>query len=80
MLTDVNRISHSGISGRSLLMYGGSSMHERYEVGASEITELVRDLALKANMLLRTDRRDDLGDAYSKKNIPLRKEAFSDIP
>ncbi len=54
-------------------------MHERYEVGASEITELVRDLALKANMLLPDGLKRMIGDAYNKEKMSIAKEAFSDI-
>lgn len=54
-------------------------MHERYEVGASEITELVRDLALKANMLLPNGLKRMIGDAYNKEKMSIAKEAFSDI-
>ena len=54
-------------------------MHERYEVRASEITELVRDLALKANMLLPDGLKKLIRDALNKERMPIARQAFPDI-
>ncbi|HAH68487.1 MAG TPA: fumarate hydratase, partial [Synergistaceae bacterium] len=54
-------------------------MHERYEVRASEITELVRDLALKANMLLPDGLKKLIRDALNKERMPIARQAFTDI-
>lgn len=54
-------------------------MHKRYEVKVSEITALVCELALKANMVLPEGIKRMLHDARDKEIMPLAKQAFSDI-
>ncbi len=54
-------------------------MHNRYGISASEITELVRELALKANMFLPDGVKGMIREAYDKEKMPLARQAFSDI-
>ena len=50
-----------------------------YQIQASEVTDLVRELFLKANRLLPPGLKKTLSEAREKETTPLAKQAFSDI-
>ncbi|MEN6380706.1 MAG: fumarate hydratase [Synergistaceae bacterium] len=54
-------------------------MCERYEIEASEITQMVYDLSLKANRILPEGLKKIISTASDREKMPLAKQAFSDI-
>ena len=54
-------------------------MCERYEIEASEITQMVYDLSLKANRILPEGVKKIISTASDREKMPLAKQAFSDI-
>lgn len=54
-------------------------MCERYEIEASEITQMVYDLSLKANSILPEGLKKIISTASDREKMPLAKQAFSDI-
>lgn len=54
-------------------------MSEMYEIEASEITEMVCDLSLKANRILPEGLRNIIQNAQDREKMPIAKQAFSDI-
>ena len=54
-------------------------MCKRYEIEASEITQMVYDLSLKANRILPEGVKKIISTASDREKMPLAKQAFSDI-
>ena len=54
-------------------------MCKRYEIEASEITQMVYDLSLKANRILPEGLKKIISTASDREKMPLAKQAFSDI-
>lgn len=54
-------------------------MCKRYEIEASEITQMVYDLSLKANSILPEGLKKIISTASDREKMPLAKQAFSDI-
>ncbi len=54
-------------------------MCKRYEIEASEITQLVYDLSLKANRILPEGLKKIISTASDREKMPLARQAFSDI-
>ena len=54
-------------------------MSGRHEIEASEITEMVYELSLKANRILPEGIKKIIRDARDREKMPLAKQAFSDI-
>ena len=54
-------------------------MCKRYEIEASEITQMVCDLSLKANRILSEGLKDIIRNARDREKMPLAKQVFSDI-
>ena len=54
-------------------------MCKRYEIEASEITQMVYDLSLKANRILPEGLRNIIQNAKDREKMPIAKQAFSDI-
>ena len=54
-------------------------MCERYEIEASEITQMFYDLSLKANSILPEGLKKIISTASDREKMPLAKQAFSDI-
>ncbi|MFA7221185.1 MAG: fumarate hydratase [Synergistaceae bacterium] len=54
-------------------------MCERYEIEASEITQMVYDLSLKANSILPEGLKKIISTASDREKMSLAKQAFSDI-
>ena len=54
-------------------------MCKRYEIEASEITQMVYDLSLKANRILPEGLRNIIQNAQEREKMPIAKQAFSDI-
>ena len=54
-------------------------MCKRYEIEASEITQMVYDLSLKANRILPEGLRNIIQNAQEREKMPIAKQAFADI-
>ena len=54
-------------------------MCKRYEIEASEITQMVYDLSLKANRILPEGLKKIISTASDREKMPLARQAFSDI-
>ena len=54
-------------------------MCKRYEIEASEITQMVYDLSLKANRILPEGLRNIIQNAQDREKMPIAKQAFADI-
>ena len=54
-------------------------MCKMYEIEASEITQMVYDLSLKANRILPEGLRNIIQNAQDREKMPIAKQAFSDI-